>query len=103
MQANCLAIHEFGKDLEAQIGKLQFLAVLVFAAYASGLTMIITNHPVGAEALLPVGASGRAANILFIMLHRNNSTGELHYTWDKLSMMHSITFWCCSVLKADEL
>ncbi len=62
MQANCLAIHEFGKDLEAQIGKLQFLAVLVFAAYASGLTMIITNHPVGAEALLPVGASGRPAN-----------------------------------------
>ncbi len=103
MQANCLAIHEFGKDLEAQIGKLQFLAVLVFAAYASGLTMIITNHPVGAEALLPVGASGRAANILFIMLHRNNSTGELHCFWDKLSMMHSITFWCCSVLKADEL
>ena len=62
LQANCLAIHEFGKDLEAQIGKVQFLVVLVFAAYASGLTMIVTNHPVGAEALLPVGASGRPAN-----------------------------------------
>lgn len=65
LQANCLAIHEFGKDLEAQIGKLQFLAVLVFAAYASGLTMIVTNHPVGAEALLPVGASGRATDVLY--------------------------------------
>lgn len=61
--ANCLAIHEFGKDLEAEIGKLQFLAVLVFAAYGSGLTMIITNHPVGAEALLPVGASGLVTGI----------------------------------------
>ncbi|KAA6420977.1 MAG: hypothetical protein FRX49_09117 [Trebouxia sp. A1-2] len=70
MLANCLAIHEFGKDLEAQIGKLQFLAVLVFAAYASGLTMIVTNHPVGAEALLPVGASGLVTGItgtLFVM------------------------------------
>lgn len=84
-QANCLAIHEFGKDLEAQIGKLQFLAVLVFAAYASGLTMIVTNHPVGAEALLPVGASGRVTDIMFIMLHRNNNIGELHCLWDRLS------------------
>lgn len=57
-QANCLAIHEFGKDLEAQIGRVQFVAVLVFSAYASGLAMIISNHPIGAEALLPVGASG---------------------------------------------
>lgn len=68
--ANCLAIHEFGKDLEAQIGKLQFVAVLVFAAYASGLAMIMTNRPVGAEALLPVGASGLVTGItgtLFLM------------------------------------
>lgn len=53
-----MAIHEFGKDLEAEVGKLQYLAVLVFSAYASGLFMVITNRPIGAEALLPVGASG---------------------------------------------
>lgn len=60
LQANCLAIHEFGKDLEAQVGKIQYLAVLVFSAYASGLLMVVTNRPVGAEAYLPVGASGTA-------------------------------------------
>ena len=60
LQANCLAIHEFGKDLEGQVGKLQYLAVLVFSAYASGLLMVVTNRPVGAEAFLPVGASGAA-------------------------------------------
>lgn len=58
LQANCVAIHEFGKDLEAQVGKLQYLAVLVFSAYASGLFMVVTNRPIGAEAFLPVGASG---------------------------------------------
>ena len=55
-----MAIHEFGKDLEAEVGKLQYLAVLVFSAYASGLFMIVTNRPIGAEAFLPVGASGGA-------------------------------------------
>ena len=60
LQANSVAIHEFGKDLEAEVGKLQYLAVLVFSAYASGLFMIVTNRPIGAEAFLPVGASGRA-------------------------------------------
>lgn len=58
LQANCVAIHEFGKDLEAQVGKLQYLAVLVFSAYASGLFMVVTNRPIGNEAFLPVGASG---------------------------------------------
>lgn len=42
------------------MGKVQYLAVLVFSAYASGLLMVVTNRPVGAEAFLPVGASGRA-------------------------------------------
>ena len=64
-----LRFMSLARTLEARIGKLQFLAVLVFAAYASGLTMIVTNHPVGAEALLPVGASGRVTDIMFIMLH----------------------------------
>lgn len=58
LQANCVAIHEFGKDLEAQVGKIQFIAVLVFSAYASGLFMVVTNRPIGVEAFLPVGASG---------------------------------------------
>ncbi|DBA82805.1 TPA: hypothetical protein ACH3X1_007031 [Trebouxia sp. C0004] len=83
--ANSLAIHEFGKDLEAEIGKLQFLAVLVFAAYASGLTMIVTNHPIGAEALLPVGASGRVQIQYSSSCIANNSTGELHCLQDRLS------------------
>ncbi|KAL3157950.1 hypothetical protein ABBQ32_012350 [Trebouxia sp. C0010 RCD-2024] len=68
--ANCVAIHEFGKDLEAQVGKLQYLAVLVFSAYASGLFMVVTNRPIGAEAFLPVGASGLVTGItssLFLM------------------------------------
>lgn len=68
MQANCLAIHEFGKDLEAQVGKIQYLAVLVFSAYASGLLMVVTNRPVGAEAFLPVGASGSAPCCIYMHL-----------------------------------
>ena len=57
-QANCLAVHEFGKELESRVGRTQFVSVLVFAAYTSGLVMIATGQPVGAEAYLPVGASG---------------------------------------------
>ena len=71
-----MAIHEFGKDLEAQVGKLQYLAVLVFSAYASGLFMVVTNRPIGAEAFLPVGASGRA----------HGNTGSVH---------PALSFFCC--------
>ena len=58
MQANVVAIHEFGKELEGRINKLQYLAVLLSAAFGSGVFMIATGRPVGTEALLPVSASG---------------------------------------------
>ena len=67
LQANCVAVHEFGKDLEGQVGKLQFLAVLIAAAYASGLTMLVTGRPVGAEASLPVGASGNNLHLYLVI------------------------------------
>ena len=50
------------------------MAVLVSAAYASGLAMIMTNRPVGAEALLPVGASGDS-------LDSTNVLGGLPRVW----------------------
>lgn len=58
LQANVVAIHEFGKELEGRINKLQYLAVLLSAAFGSGVFMIATGRPVGTEALLPVSASG---------------------------------------------
>lgn len=61
--ANCLAIHEFGKELESRVGRIQFVSVLVFAAYTSGLIMIATGRPTGADAFLPVGASGLVTGI----------------------------------------
>ena len=64
-----MAIHEFGKDLEAQVGKLQLLAVLAFSAYTSGLFMIVTQRPVGPEAMLPVGASGNHIIAMHVCSH----------------------------------
>ena len=73
MQANAVAIHEFGKELEGRINKLQYLAVLFSAAFGSGVFMIATGRPVGVEALLPVGASGK-------VFKKTNSTVRLSLT-----------------------
>ena len=59
-----VAIHEFGKELEGRINKLQYLAVLLSAAYGSGLFQLAMGRPVGPEALLPVSASGTKVMLL---------------------------------------
>ena len=66
-QANCLAIHEFGKELESRVGRIQFVSVLVFAAYTSGVVMIGTGRPTGLDAFLPVGASGTGLQTLCVV------------------------------------
>ena len=59
------------------MGKIQYLAVLVFSAYASGLLMVVTNRPVGAEAFLPVGASGTAPHAAALFCFAMGLEGHL--------------------------
>ena len=62
VQANCLALHEFGKDLERHVGSVNMAAILVASAVGSGLAA--THFGLGASAV-PLGASGGAPPCLF--------------------------------------
>jgi membrane associated rhomboid family serine protease len=61
--ANCLAIHEYGKDLEAHIGHVSFLAVAAVSALASSSLAGMLGAQQGNVAAMPVGASGVVTGI----------------------------------------
>ena len=92
LQANVVAIHEFGKELEGRVSKLQYLAVLLSAAYASGVVMLYTGRPIGAEALLPVSASGGVSSTVSasggVSLNVSASGGVSQHTLVMCTLAH---------------
>ena len=61
MQANSLALHEFGKDLERHVGSVNMAAILVASAVGSGLAA--THFGLGPSAV-PLGASGGRCHVV---------------------------------------
>ena len=61
MQANSLAVHEFGKDLERHVGSVNMAAILLASAVGSGLAA--THFGLGASAV-PLGASGGRCHVV---------------------------------------
>ena len=61
VQANSLALHEFGKDLERHVGSVNMAAILLASAVGSGLAA--THFGLGPSAV-PLGASGGRCHVV---------------------------------------